>query len=133
MNPMTFECFAAALWVAQGWRSVSRTQRNADAGVDVVARSGDLGILIQCKSSGSERALNWDAVKEVVGGRALYDRLYPSTTFNLACFTNAEFNQYAREQAQLNNVVLFERDGIAKLLDQYPLRFSDVERFLHQR
>lgn len=133
MNPMTFECLAAALCVAQGWRSVSRTQRNADAGVDVVAHSGDLGMLIQCKSSGSDRALNWDAVKEVVGGRALYDRLYPSTTFSLACFTNTEFNPYARDQARLNNVKLVEREDIATLLDQHPLRFSDVERFLHQR
>ena len=56
MNPLMFEGFAAALWAAQGWSTVTRTQRNADRGVDVLARSAQRGVLIQCKSTSGDRA-----------------------------------------------------------------------------
>jgi hypothetical protein len=130
MNPLMFEGFAAALWAAQGWSTVSRTQRSADRGVDVLARTGNRGVLIQCKSTSSDRALNWAAVQEITTGAALYQRIHPSVEFELICFTNGGFNAYAHEQAAIIGVKLIERDEISKLMIDYPLRFSDIELFL---
>ena len=129
MSPKVFECLAGAIWAKQGWRSVNLTPASADGGVDVVARDGDRGVLIQCKSSGGNRPLNWDAVKEVVAGRALYEKLHPGTAFSLLCFTNGTFNSYAREQALHNGVELVEREHIGSLLDQHPIKFSDLDNF----
>lgn len=130
MNPLMFEGFAAALWAAQGWSTVSRTQRNADRGVDVLARSGQRGVLMQCKSTSSERALNWAAVQEITTGAALYQRIYPKVEFELICFTNGNFNAYAHEQAAIIGVKLIERDAISKLMGDHSLHFSDIDKFL---
>jgi SNF2 family DNA or RNA helicase/Holliday junction resolvase-like predicted endonuclease len=129
MDPITFESFAAALWSAQGWRMVTRTQRNADGGVDVYARNENRGVLIQCKSTSSDRPLNWSAIQEIVTGQAIYKRLYPSVDFDLVCFTNGEFNAYAREQASVIGVELVERGNIETMLLKSPIRFSNIEKF----
>jgi hypothetical protein len=130
MNAMVFECFAAALWANQGYTTVLRTPSTKDGGVDIVARNGATGVLVQCKTSTSERSLNWDAIKEVVAGRANYERRHPGTKFALACITNASFNGYAREQAQLNDVALLELQDIERFLSTQPMRFSELERFI---
>ena len=129
MNATLFECFAAALWVNQGYTTVARTPSTKDGGVDIVARNGASGVLVQCKTSTSDRPLNWDAIKEVVAGRANYERRHPGTNFRLACITNASFNTYAHEQAVLNGVALIELEDIERLLSSQPMRFSELDRF----
>jgi hypothetical protein len=130
MNGRHFECFAAAFWLRKGFPYVELTPVSSDGGVDVVARDGSRGMLIQCKSSTTNHPLNWDAIKEVVGGKAFYEHRHPGTKFELVCMTNSTFNFYARAQAGLNGVKLVEMDQIAQTLGETGISFKDVEKFL---
>lgn len=130
MNGPMFEAFTAALWMRQGHTYSRVTAGAGDRGVDVVAISADKGVLIQCKSSTSDRPLTWDAVKEVVGGRAYYQRTNPRVDFELCCVTNSTFNEYAHAQALENNVKLVQRQDLEALLSRFKVRFSEVEQLL---
>lgn len=126
-----FECLAAALWVKQGY-DCYRTPATGDYGVDVVAISGDSGILIQTKTSGTDgHCLNWDAVKEVVAGEAYYKRRHPSVQFKKVCLTNQFFNKHASENAELNDVQLLDRGQLDCLLKEHVVTMLGVERMLH--
>jgi hypothetical protein len=123
--PLFFEAFAAALWQKQGYRC--HLTQQSDAGVDVVALCGNEGILIQCKtSSESDRQLGWEAVKEVVGGTAVYAEKFPTLRFRRICLTNQRFNKRAHERARANGVQLMEHAALARLIKEYPLGTLDV-------
>lgn len=131
MSWQHFECLAAALWVKQGY-DCYRTPATSDYGVDVVAISGNLGILIQTKTSGTDgTALNWDAVKEVVAGEAYYQRRHPKVKFEKICLTNQFFNKHAKENAALNKVELLDRSHLSTLLSKYQTTMLEVERMLY--
>ena len=123
-----FECLIAAIWQKLGYKTVYRTPQQDD-GVDVVAINGSLGVLLQCKSSGSDEAsLSWDAVKEVVAGEAAYRMRHPGVSFEKVCITNQFFNSTAKTHAELNNVELLGQTDLAALLEQFPVTMLDVER-----
>lgn len=127
-----FEGLAAALWNKKGFDTVYCTPGTADNGVDVVAIRGQVGELVQTKTSASEtRALNWDAIKEVVAGEAFYKRRHPGVAFKKIGLTNQTFNQYAHENAKLNGVTLFEQSHLAEMLSQYRVTMLDIERLLY--
>lgn len=131
MNAKYLEALTAALWQAQGYSQVYRTPDTNDDGVDVVAITGERGVLIQCKSSQQENhQLSWNAIKDVVTGHAAYRRKYPGDHFDLACLTNQSFNGKAHEQARLNGVTLIDNSGIADLLQVHTVTFRQVEEFL---
>lgn len=131
MEPRYFEGLAAALWQAKGYPIVYRTPDSGDDGVDVVAILNDQGVLIQCKSSmNSARQLSWDAIKDVVTGKASYRRRHPGVKFDLLCMTNQHFNTKAKEQALLNDVSLINQDEIAQLLLTHTVTFASIEKFL---
>lgn len=126
-----FECLIAAIWQRKGYKVVYRTPQHDD-GVDVVGITDGIGVLIQCKSSGADRSsLGWDAIKEVVGGEAAYRQRHPGVVFKKICVTNQSFNSTARTHADLNDVELLSQTHLAKLLEDYPVRLLDVERFLY--
>jgi len=126
-----FECLAASVWQKKGYRYVYRTPPTDD-GVDVVALSGNRGELIQCKSSGVDDAdLPWDAVKDVVTGEASYRLRHPGVEFQKVCITNQYFNDTAVTHAKLNRVELYNRDGLAALLEQHPVTMLELERFMY--
>lgn len=129
MNGREFECFVAAYWSKLGHQYVELTPASSDGGVDVVALTGGSGLLVQCKSSTTMQALNWDAIKEVVGGRAHYEARFPGIKFELVCMTNATFNLYARTQAKINGVRLVERTEIERALKDPGFTFKDVDKF----
>lgn len=88
--------------------------------------------LVQVKSSGTDGAsLDWDAVKEVVGGQAFYDRQFPGVSFAKVCVTNQYFNDQARRNAELNNVALVEQPQLVYMLEETPVTMLDVERVLY--
>jgi len=126
-----FECLAASVWQKKGYRYVYRTPPTDD-GVDVVALSGNRGELIQCKSSGVDDSdLPWDAVKDVVTGEASYRLRHPGVEFQKVCITNQYFNDTAVTHAKLNRVELYNRDGVATLLEQHPVTMLELERFMY--
>jgi len=123
-----FECLVAAIWQKRGYRNVLLTPAQ-DAGVDIVAISGDAGALIQCKSRGSDEvSLGWDAIKDVVTGEAAYRLQYPGVSFQKICATNQSFNSNAVFHAKQNQVELVTKAELAQLLDEFPVFMSDVEK-----
>ena len=132
ISPKYLEGLTAALWQAQGYSTVYRTPDSGDDGVDVVALNADKGVLIQCKSSMSENKLiTWDAIKDVVTGKASYELRHPGINFELICLTNQRFNPKAIEQASLNNVSIIQQNDLKNLLEKYNnITFIDVENFI---
>jgi HJR/Mrr/RecB family endonuclease len=127
MDGRFFEAVVATLWRRQQYDHVHLTPRSDDGGVDVVAIRGAEGVLIQCKSSSREGAqLGWDAIKEVVGGTAIYAERYPGVRFKPICVTNQSFNMTARERARANRVELIEQDRLVELLARHPLTMLEV-------
>lgn len=123
-----FECLIVVLWQKKGFRLVYRTPQHDD-GVDVVAISDTTGVLIQCKSSGSEdHSLSWDAVKEVVAGEAFYRKIHPGVEFSKICITNSYFNSAAQARAEPNSVKLLDRSDITGLLSEFPVTMLDIEK-----
>ena len=97
----------------------------------LVAIRGNVGALVQAKTSANDsRALNWDAVKEVIAGEAFYQRRHPGIAFAKVGLTNQRFNAQAQENAALNQVRLLEQTDLAQLLQQYPVTMLEVERLL---
>ena len=127
-----FEGLAAALWNKKGYELCYCTPCSGDHGVDVVAISGDQGVLIQTKTSSNEGAkLGWETVKDVVGGEAFYCRRHPNVIFRKIGLTNQFFNSQACEQAELNDVELIDQTGLESLIQQHPVTMLELERLLY--
>jgi hypothetical protein len=125
-----FECFVATLWLKQGFKTVYKTPPQ-DGGVDVVAISGNKGVLIQCKTSSIDgHEMGWEAVKDVVAGAAAYQRKHPGIVFEKVCATNQFFNGTAKKHAKLNDVTVVEQGEFEKLLQQHRVSKLEVESFL---
>jgi HJR/Mrr/RecB family endonuclease len=127
-----FEGLAAALWSKRGYDLCYCTPGAKDQGVDVVAISGDQGVLIQTKTSSNEGTkLGWETVKDVVGGEAFYRRRHPNVEFKKVGLTNQFFNAHAHEQAELNDVTLIDQTILSNLLRQYSVTMLELERLLY--
>ena len=128
-----FEAFCAILWSKMGYRKTRRTPKAGDGGVDVVAISGMLGVLIQCKSSSvADRELGWEAVKDVVAGAAGYKARFPGVSFSLAAVTNSRFNGTAKAQAAVNGVELFDFDALSEKLREWPVKRGELASYLFE-
>lgn len=131
LSPQYFEALIAALARKRQFKYVRLTPASGDGGVDVVAKTGTVGQLLQVKTARAEDAyLSWDAVKEVVAGEKLYAREYPGVRFEKVAVTNRRFNEKARLQAQVNEVRLLERDELSALLREHRIVHADLERFV---
>lgn len=131
MDWRLFEGLAAALWKAQGLSTVYCTPPSGDNGVDVVAISGNKGFLIQTKTSSIDGYKNgWDTVKELIAGRAFYEAKHPGVEFRLVGLSNQFFNTHALQNANLNKVELIDQTNLEALLSKFPVRLSDVEKFV---
>jgi hypothetical protein len=127
-----FEGLAAVLWAKQGFEHSVCTPSRGDKGVDVVAISGNKGVLIQTKTSGNAGSrLGWETVKDVVGGEAYYRQRHPNVEFEKVGLTNQFFNDHAHEHARLNNVTLLEQTQLEALLRDHPVTMLEIERMLY--
>ena len=126
-----FEGLAAVLWSKQGFNVCYCTPGTNDHGVDVVAISGDQGVLIQTKTSSTEGAkLGWEVVKDLVGGEAFYQHKHPKVHFKKIGMSNQFFNIQAVEQAELNDVTLVDQSELGELLVRFPVTMLELERIL---
>lgn len=131
MNPDTFEAFCALLWSKRGYPKTIKTQRVGDGGVDVVAIRGVEGVLIQCKSSSSQdREQGWDGIKDVVAGKGIYEQRHPGVKFSMVVATNQFFNATARQRAAILSVELVDGSDLAELIQAYPMKRGELERYL---
>lgn len=132
MSPRHFEGLVAALWQKKGYEFVERTPDTYDDGVDVVAITGRVGVLVQCKSSSvDEGEVTWDAVKDVVAGEAAYRARFLGVEFAKACATNQYFNENAIRHAELNRVELYDQQRLLELMSAAPVTMLDVEWFIY--
>lgn len=128
-----FEALAAVLYAKRGFEAFL-TPPSGDNGVDIVAlpRSAGNGKLVQAKTCSTDgAALDWDAVKEVLGGHAFYARQHPQIQFELVCVTNQLFDRQAHLNAELNNVELVEQSRLAEMLTETPVSLLEVEQVLY--
>jgi HJR/Mrr/RecB family endonuclease len=131
MDWRLFEGLAAALWQKQGFNTVYCTPPSGDNGVDVVAISGDKGVLIQTKTSSiDDYKHGWDTVKELIAGRAFYEAKHPGVEFKLIGLSNQFFNSHANQNAQLNRVNLIDQSELEVLLSKYSIQLAEVEKFV---
>lgn len=128
-----FEGLVGALWAKRVGGTVFCTPASGDKGVDVVVIEGGTGILIQTKVTSLDHGsgLGWDAVKEVTGGEAYYQQLYPNVGFEKMCVTNRHFNSDAQKLAKINLVTLIEGRELGKLLKKYAIHDSDIDTMLY--
>lgn len=134
LNPLEFEALVAALWKKQGFRTVELTPRSGDAGIDVIAKTVNVGELLQCKSSRTEGThLSWEAIKDVVTGEAKYKFEHPGVVFTKVAVTNQFFNDNARLHATLNHVRLVDQTVLAQLLEKHRIVGGDIDAHLASR
>lgn len=101
MNGSEFEYFICELYTKMGYRA-EVTKQSGDQGLDVIAEKGDKKIGIQAKCySGT---VGNSAVQEAVAGKSFYH------CDKVVVITNNFFTSSAKELAQSNDVILWDRD-----------------------
>jgi HJR/Mrr/RecB family endonuclease len=130
MSPEAFELVCALIYRKSGYAESFRVGGSGDGGVDVVALRGSQGLLLQCKSSKElDKRLGWDGVKDVVAGEAGYRMQYPGVQFQKLALTNQFFNETAKTQARLNNVLLLDKTDILKEIRRLHISYFELRYF----
>jgi Holliday junction resolvase len=130
MSPEAFELVCALIYRKSGYTESFRVGGSGDGGVDVVALRGTQGLLLQCKSSKElDKRLGWEGVKDVVAGEAAYRVQYPGVQFQKMALTNQFFNETAKTQAGLNNVLLMDKTAILKEIRRLHITYFELRHF----
>ena len=122
MDGFSFEVLCCVVWGKRGYQASVTPKRGGDGGIDMVAlaQQGQVGDLVQCKSSVSS-AVGWDAIKEVTAGAARYQTRFASSSFRKVAVTNQAFTAGAVAQAQANHVHLVMRTEFEQMLGAHPI------------
>lgn len=120
-----FEKFCQLFLAKDGWEARQTPKTQGDGGIDVIAINKNKGLLLQCKRS--SKTLGWDAIKEVAAGAARYEKLYAGIDFTKIAVTNQFFNPTAKEQANHNRVILWERTQLASRLQQAAISRRELD------
>ena len=126
MDGLRFEVLCEVLWTKTGHQARVTRKTRGDTGIDVVALKGNIGDLLQCKSSINSQ-VGWDAIKEVVAGAPVYQAMMPNVKLRRLAVTNQFFSESTRHRAQANQVHLVERTEIESLLAQHPVATDELE------
>lgn len=130
MSPLAFELLCALIYRKSGYAESFRVGGSGDGGVDVVSLRGTQGLLLQCKSSKElDKRLGWEGVKDVVAGEAAYRVQYPGVQFQKLALTNQYFNEAAKTQANLNNVLLLDKTAILKEIRRLHISYLELRHF----
>ena len=104
MEGHDFEYFCADLLKRNGFRNVSVTQGSGDQGIDILAEKEGVQYGIQCKCYTSD--IGNKAVQEAFAGKVFYN------CHVAAVLTNQHFTKSAIELAQVNKVLLWDREKL---------------------
>ena len=110
-NLLGFEKYTGELLKANGFTKVEVTQCSGDFGVDVIAYKDDIKYAIQCKKYSSPVGVK--AVQEVIGSKSM------NGCHVAVVLTNNTFTKQAIELAEKNNVLLWNRDKLIELINNY--------------
>ena len=111
MDGFDFEKYTGELLKANGFTKVEVTQCSGDFGVDVIAYKDDIKYAIQCKKYSSPVGVK--AVQEVIGSKSM------NGCHVAVVLTNNTFTKQAIELAEKNNVLLWNRDKLIELINNY--------------
>lgn len=111
MDGYEFEKYAANLLAKNGFQKVEVTKCSSDFGVDIIAFKDDIKYAIQCKRYSSSVGIK--AVQEVIGSKAM------NNCHVAVVLTNNYFTKSAKELAQKNNVLLWDKDKLNELIHNY--------------
>jgi Holliday junction resolvase len=109
MEGHDFEYWCAGLLKNNGFSNVEVTRGSGDQGVDIVAEKGGIKYAIQCKCYSSD--LGNKPVQEVAAGKSFYHCQVG------AVMTNRYFTAGAKELANANGILLWDRDALSAMLD----------------
>lgn len=104
-----FEHFVADLFNLLGYRA-STTKLSGDQGIDVLAKKGKTTIAIQTKCY--RDSVGNHAIMEAVAGAKYYK------ADKIMVVTNSFFTKSAKELAQVNGVILWDRDTLKEKMEQ---------------
>jgi len=109
MNGLEFESFVALIFSKMGYQ-IEVTKASGDQGIDVVATKGDKKIGVQAKCYSS--TVGNSAIQEAVAGKAFYklDKVIVAT--------NNFFTDSAKQLAQANDVVLWDRNMLKEKITE---------------
>lgn len=108
MEGHDFEYYCAGLLKANGFTDVTVTQGSGDYGIDVLASKDGVSYAIQCKCYSSP--VGNKAVQEAYSGKSYYNKMVA------VVMTNNSFTSAAKETAEKNSVLLWDRDKLTDLL-----------------
>ena len=109
MTGIEFEEFCAQLFENNGFSNVSVTKASGDYGGDILAIKDQIKYVIQCKRY--ESAIGVHAVQEVIASRSIYK------THVGAVITNSYYTPQAKTLAEVNNIILWDRDDLVRMIN----------------
>ena len=107
----SFERYTAELLRKCGYDKAEVTSGSNDYGVDVIAEKGGVRFAIQCKCYSNK--LNNKPVQEVLAGMSHYNAHVG------VVITNNYFTANAIQLAKDNNVLLWDRDKLAEMIEPF--------------
>lgn len=113
MDGHAFEYYCADLLQKNGFTNVTVTKESCDQGIDILAEKDSVSYGIQCKCYSSD--IGNRAVQEAFAGKFFYD------CHVAIVLTNRYFTLSAKELAQKNGIVLWDRDKLIELVNQHKL------------
>lgn len=111
MDGHDFEYFCANLLEENGYENVEVTKGSGDQGIDIIAYKEEIKYGIQCKCYASD--IGNKAVQEAFAGKAFYG-CHIAVVLTNRCFTKS-----AKELAEKNGVLLWDRNKLNSLIENY--------------
>lgn len=110
MDGVEFETFIASLLKKHGYKKINVTPASNDYGIDVIAELNGVKYAFQCKNYSSD--VGSKAVQEVYSGKQYYDCHVGIVV------TNRFFTRQARELANKNDILLWDRNKLISLIEK---------------
>ena len=111
INGYEFEKISKDILEKNSYENVIVTQSSGDFGVDVIAFKDGIKYAIQCKKYSSPVGIK--AIQEVIGSKAM------NNCHVAVVLTNNYFTKSARELANKNNVLLWDRNILTEMIKIY--------------
>lgn len=118
MNGHAFESYCASILKKIGFTNVSVTPGSGDQGVDVIATKDGVRYAIQCKCYSSN--LGNTPIQEVCAGKNMYNCHVG------VVMTNRYFTDSAKQLADKNGILLWDRDKLMQMIDDAKHEFEPV-------
>lgn len=129
LNPNLFEATIAVLYNKQGFE-VYLTPYSNDKGVDVVVLKNGENYLIQAKQTKS--LVGNEAIQEIYTAKNYYEDKFKER-FNLLTITNNDYSSSAVILAKSNEIKLFNRGHLEKLVIENSITIQDINKIESQR